>query len=436
MHRRDLLKTTATVSVSAALAGCGMTGGSVQSSNGNNSTQGAKFPAALNPKPYAKAFDRIVNIVEAGADPSGKQDAAPVIDRELRDNSLLVFPKGRYKLNSQIARYGGTNMGMVGQNAVLTHGEVEAINGFTVTAGEYSGKAQHFKMGSADDPMQGNFVFGGFTADWRQKNTGMQILHISTAGTAEVSNVRQAGMHDLGCQGPIRLNPTTTDSRVVARNLDLRAGGETYQKTINTRSERSGGGEFGRSWSTTGVAGHPEQSGHVRIRNVYCGGWPDNGIYQLGGKANEDPATVEVVGCVAANSHPSNIRIGGKNSKIINCTVITDESFDKDFYFEQRPIRLDQGSCTVRNTKILQKVPTGWGITVQTKINRAAIRNVQMEIHNQPQLALVVDDSATNVSVKNLSIRTPGWAGGKPALFRGQGDVMKSVRVNGEQVNF
>ncbi|RBI59538.1 hypothetical protein DMJ13_22430 [halophilic archaeon] len=374
----------------------------------------------------------MVNIVEAGADPTGKQDVAPVIDRELKDNTLLVFPKGRYKLNSQIARRGNKNMGLIGQNAVLTHGTVEAIDGFDVTAGEYSGKAQHFKIGTPERPHQGKFVFGGFTADWRGKNTGMQIVQVNTAGVAEVSNVRQVGVHDLGCQGPFRLNPTTKDARVLARNIDIRAGGLTYQKTINTRNERSGGGEFGRSWSTTGVAGHPEQAGYIRIQNVHCGGWPDNGIYQIGGKPNEDPATVEVVGCVAANSHPSNIRIGGKNSKVINCTVVTDEVFDEDFYFNQRPIRLDHGSCTVKNSQIIQRKPTGWSLSVLHQVNQATIKNVSVTIYNKPQTALVIDEAVPNVTVNGLNIKTVGWNGSRPMLIRGDADVMKNVSISSQ----
>lgn len=386
----------------------------------------------MNPERFASAFDEVVNMREAGADPTGKKDVSPVIERELSDDTLLVFPSGRYKMNSQVARRGTRDIGIIGQNAILTHGRVDAIHGFEVTEGEFLGKAQHFKIGSSNNPHTGKFVFGGFTLDWRRKNSGMQILNHSTTGTSEIRALKQVGMHSLGCQGPMRLNPATEQARIRAQNLDFRAGGLTYQKTINDRTTDSLGGDFGRSLATSGIVGHPRMHGRLRVQNAFVGGWPDNGIYLIGGNQTRS-GTVEVVGCVAANSHASNIRIGGDNSQIKGCTVVTDETFGK-YYFEQRPIRLDNGTCRVEDTRIVQKKPTGWSLTVQHAVESAIVKNVDIAIHDTPMPALVIDPGAGRVRVQDVSIKTPGWPSNPGMVVRNGGARLSNIRLDGKKI--
>ncbi|SIR92790.1 hypothetical protein SAMN05421858_4605 [Haladaptatus litoreus] len=441
MNRRSFLKATTTVGISSALAGCGMGGfsagdtGSDNTGNATNETQNRTvgLPAPVSdPNQYASGFTNVVNMVEAGADPTGNEDVSPVIQREIGSDTLLVFPQGTYKMNSQVRRVGLRNLGIIGQGAVLRHGTVEAIDGFEVTNGEFTGPAQHFKIGIPDNPHKGKFVFGGFIADWRRPNSGIQILNHHTDGTSVIENVRQQGIHSLGCQGPFRVDCHGPESNAIVRGVDLRFGGKSYQFTINTRDERSGGGtEKGRSWATSGITTHPEAKGHLRVQQCMCGGWPDNGFYLAGGPEQ----TVEILNCVAANSHPSNIRISGTDCRIAGCTVVTDSNFEKtDFYFEQRPIRLDGGSCTVENVRIKQLLPTGWSVTVQHAMEQATLNNIHIEIHKQPQLALVVDDAVNQCTVNGFAVRTEGWRGTRGALFRGWPDVAKNISVNGRSV--
>ncbi len=442
MNRRTYLKATTALGLSTSLAGCGMSmgggGGSVPSSgNNSNSTNSSQVGvgSALDPSQYSGEFTRVVNMVkDAGADPTGKEDVSPLIQRELRDETLLFFPQGTYKMNSQIRRAGNKDMGIIGNNAVMKHGIVEAIDGFDVTKGEFHGPAQHFKIGVPDNPHRGKFVFGGFVFDWRGKNEGIQILNHHTAGTSIVQNVRQRGMHSLGCQGAFRLDPVTEEAAILGRRLDIRFGGKTYQKTINSRDTYDGGPYAGRSWATSGITMHPRTQGTLRLEEVMCGGWPDNGIYVIGGHPDKGDGTVEVINCIAANSQASNIRIGGENSKIIGCKVIIDQAFGEEFYHEQRPIRIDDGTCTVRNTRIIQRQPTGWSLTVLHGVQNATIQNVSVEIFNQPQLALVVSDEVGKCTVDGFSVQTKGWHGTHSSLFRGWPDVAKNISVNGRSV--
>ena len=87
--------------------------------------------------------------------------------------------------------------------------------------------------------------------------------------------------------------------------------------------------------------------------------------------------------------------------------VVTDRSFGDEFYSEQRPIRLDDGTCTVSNTKIVQKQPTGWSLTIQHAVQKAVVKNVEVTIKDTPMTALVVDDGVGQATVEDFVIHTP-----------------------------
>ncbi|WP_227380022.1 hypothetical protein [Haladaptatus halobius] len=437
--RRAFLATGASIGATA-LSGCllptGASGGSVPSTGPTNSNTNATSGnfRSIDPKPWRGEFRNVVNMAKAGADPTGDEDNSPVIQREIGSDTLLYFPPGRYKMNSQVRRVGLRNLGIIGQNATLVHGRVNAINGFDVSAGEFHGPAQHFKIGIPDNPHRGKFVFGGFTLDWRGKNQGMQVLNHHTAGTSEIRSLRQVGMHSLGCQGPLRVNPATEEARARVNNVDFRFGGLTYQKTINTRDTYDGGPNAGRSWATSGITMHPKAQGYLRVENSLFGGWPDNGIYVIGGQPGTGDGTVDVVNCIAANSQASNIRIGGDSSRIHNCVVVTDRSFGEEFYYEQRPIRVDDGTCTVSNTKIIQKKPTGWSLMIQHAVQKVVVKNVEVTIKDTPMTALVVDEGVSQATVQDFVIHTPGWDATKAQVIRNGGATLKNVFLDGEQI--
>jgi hypothetical protein len=437
--RRAFLAASASIGATA-LSGCllptGASGGSVPSTgptnNSTNATNG-NF-GSIDPTPWRGEFHNVVNMAKAGADPTGDEDVSPVIQREIGSDTLLYFPPGRYKMNSQVRRVGLQNLGIIGQNATLVHGRVDAIKGFDVSAGEFHGPAQHFKIGIPDNPHRGKFVFGGFTLDWRGENQGMQVLNHHTAGTSEIRSLRQIGMHSLGCQGPLRVHPATEEARAHVSNVDFRFGGLTYQKTINTRDTYDGGPYAGRSWATSGLTMHPKAQGYLRVENSLFGGWPDNGIYVIGGQPGTGDGTVAVVNCIAANSQASNIRIGGDGSRIHNCVVVTDRSFGNEFYYEQRPIRIDDGTCTVSNTKIIQQKPTGWSLTIQHAVRKAVVKNVKVTIKNTPMKALVVDDGVGQATVTDFVINTPGWTASKARVIRNGGATLTNVYLDGEKI--
>lgn len=105
--------------------------------------------------------------------------------------------------------------------------------------------------------MSGQFMFGGFVFDWRRPNSGMWILNHHTTGMSTIRGLLITGMHNLGCQGPLRVNPSSETAKTRIQYVDMRYSGQTYQKTINDRDTRSGGGPRGRSWATSGITMYP-----------------------------------------------------------------------------------------------------------------------------------------------------------------------------------
>ncbi|WP_101296096.1 hypothetical protein [Halegenticoccus soli] len=153
---------------------------------------------------------------------------------------------------------------------MIRHGRVEAIHGYEVMDGQYTGESILFKIGIPDDPHTGHLIFGGFIFDWGwHKDAGMQAL---------------AALVDL---------------------INMRTGSRHYEDTINTRST-SGPAGTNPSWSTSGITGAPGQEGTMVFSRIQTGGWPDNGLYVKGGDGRKI-----VTNCVAVNSNVANIRTNG-----------------------------------------------------------------------------------------------------------------------------
>jgi hypothetical protein len=119
--RRRFLR-AAGVGVAALLAGCG---GSGDSDGPNGSTAsgepGGAPPATDRPDgaatPDVAARDDVVDLVTAGADPTGEISVNQTIENEFEDGATLLFPPGEYFLDP--IGLAGSNWSLVGQDATL-----------------------------------------------------------------------------------------------------------------------------------------------------------------------------------------------------------------------------------------------------------------------------------------------------------------------------
>lgn len=382
--RRKLLKTGAAVAAAGmgVLAGC--TEEDLEDTEGSEMNGGEAVggmgPASLNPELYADHFDRIVFATDVGADPTGEQAIDPILNAELQPGTLLHFPEGVYKMNQNFRATGRTgNIGITGDQAVIRHGRVDAIDGHVVTEGEYSGGTMLFRIGTPSRPHHGYLVFGGLIFDWSwSENAGMQGLNAFIGGQAEIRNVRFEGVHSLGTHGNMRVATAEPESVALVDSIEMPGGGLHYVETINERqTERYdgttmevNGEQVGQSWSTTGMTGHREQQGTVVFRNVTTGPWADNGIYVRGGSGRKI-----VSNCAAWNSGGNQIRNNGGDDwepvewldgtedkdealegaypgSVIENSYVLIEHIPDPPYGTPRGILLQDGPQTVRNCEI------------------------------------------------------------------------------------
>lgn len=121
-------------------------------------------------------YERVVNVVEAGADPEGGQSVTPVLEEVADDDTLVHFPPGTYLFESVWRFDGYSNLGVVGDRATLVPGEDLR---YWLIALDVS-----------------DFTLAGFTLDHRGEGVGPQVQVHTTAGHSVVRDLTVRGFHD------------------------------------------------------------------------------------------------------------------------------------------------------------------------------------------------------------------------------------------------
>jgi hypothetical protein len=459
--RRDLLKGGAAASVAALtpLAGCMIFDGGSSLGEGNPANAGATstntdVATVLDPSAYEDRFSNVVDITDDpyNADPSGEEPIGDALSMAWEDDTLIVFPQGQYTMNQGFRRTGWRDIGLVGQNAVIRHGEVKAIDGHFVEEGEYRGSTMLFRIGTVNQPHQGEFVFGGFIFDWARENAGMHGLYAMIGDRAEIRNIAFNGVHDLGTHGNMRVATMAPDAFAHVDSIDMSGGGMHYDDTINSRSttDYTGGVDEegrGQSWSTTGIAGHTEMTGTTLFENCICGPWPDNGMYVQGGGRQI------VRNCITSNSGTANIRFNDagnwetipeiddgndayEQSTVENCVVIMDR-LPSGVHHDQRGIWHYGGEGVVRNCEVTIAYESesggtagNFGIGTRSGVTSSLIENCQIQLF-EPADAIYT--SGSGVELRNVDIIAEGWdAGASPsAVIGGRTPRLENVTLNG-----
>lgn len=463
--RRDFLKGSTAVSA-VVLSGCMAFDGGASMGKGSPLNAGANIntevPTAIDPAAYEDRFSEVVDITEEpyNADPTGEEPIDEALMMAWEDDRLIVFPQGQYKMNQGFRRTGWQDVGLVGQNAVIRHGDVEVIHGHRVEEGEFRGGTMLFELGTMSSPHRGELVFGGFIFDWDRENAGMQGLYAMVDSRAEIRNIAFNGVHDLGTHGNMRVATTSPSAVAIVDSVSMTGGGMHYHDTINTRQTRNYDGSvsdegFGQSWSTTGVTGHPEMEGTVVLQNVLCGPWPDNGLYIQGGGRQI------VKNCIVSNSGTSNIRFNGTDdwepvpeidgtedgevtrdgpysqSTVEGCVILIDR-LPRGVYNDQRGIWHYDGEGTIRDCEVTiahESESSGAGgnfaIGTRSGVTESVVDGCQISLL-EPADAFYFG-TVSPVTVQDVSIETEGWdAGSTPAdVIGGRMPSLENVTLNG-----
>ena len=236
-------------------------------------------------------FDRVVNVVEAGADANGQEPIDDVLNRELRDGTLFEFPDGRYKLRSfstdENVRYGmaaveGTKPTLVPAVPLTEVGEV------------------FLEVEDAEA-----FLFDGFVLDFEREGYGGAVV-VRTRGDFTIRNVRTLGRYPRKSVG-FHFAVENENRRALVENL-VSMGGKQ-------------GGE------TVGIFVNRQHAGDLTVRNCHLENFPNNGLYASApgddGKLRSSGGIVRVVGGFYRNNNIANVRLGDR-CVARNVTIVVD----------------------------------------------------------------------------------------------------------------
>ncbi|WP_396613797.1 right-handed parallel beta-helix repeat-containing protein (plasmid) [Haloferax sp. S1W] len=315
------------------------------------------------PKSYLDRFDNVVDVVDVGADPTGTEPIEDIISQHVADDTLLVFPEGRYLMNGQVRKSGFSNLGFYGPNATLTHGSIESLEKNVVSSGDFTGAARFFRLGVIYAPGR-DLLFEGFTFDFTAPQTGLRAIEAYVTDGLEVRDITIDGEHDTGTLGPALFSVTAANGSGVVERFKAPDGAAFTDDTI---------GDI--NLGPTGMLIDPHSAGTLRIVDCELGRFPDNGLYVSGANG-----TVHVEGGTYKNSTVSSIRLKGYHSSVRGANVIIDDLVSG---ISQRGIRLDDGSdLRIEDTTITVTGPAEDAIRILNNVETATVKNCSLVLND------------------------------------------------------
>ena len=303
---------------------------------------------------YYDDYSTVVNVVDAGADPTGSEPITPVLNDLRGDDTLLVFPEGRYYMDEQFRYTGFENFGMVGEDATLV-----PANYYDFDGPQY----RLFRLGVGYRPGR-QLRFEGFGVDQTAPDTGIRVIEANISHQLEVRDVVIDGQHDSGTWGPGLFNITEPDGWGIVERFRAPGGGEWVDNTPNA----------GNRWrGPIGIEAN-QNKGTLEFRRCALGAFPNNGLYAVGGGGK-----IVVHGGYYRNSNGANIRVGGNGSEIRWPTVHVDDTRPEDE--TQRAIRIENGEnlrVYGAAVDVTAPMPTSHAISVMNSCESARIENVRV----------------------------------------------------------
>jgi len=347
---------------------------------------------------YDDQYGTVIDVVEAGADNTGSEPIDDLLVELRGDDTLLVFPPGRYLMTEQFRYTGFENFGLVGEDATIVPGTIEAVDGNVVTEGTFGGAARLFRLGVIYSPGR-DLRFEGFDFDFTAESSGLRAVEAYVSDGMQVRDIDILGEHDTGTFGPALFCVTDDDGIGTVEGFRAPDGGAFSENTV-------GDIDVG----PTGMLVSASHTGKLWVRDCELGEFPDNGLYVSGADGR-----VVVEGGVYRNSNVANIRLAGDYSYVRNATVVVD---DRREGHNQRGIRLDAGEhLWVYNTDVRLPEPNGNAITVLNETDSARIQETSITIGDRANHGVVINPYAGAVDVLDTDIEING--GGHALQIRG-----------------
>lgn len=353
-------------------------------------------------------YETVVDVVDAGADPTGETSITPVLREHVGNDTLLRFPEGRYAMDSQLRLTGFDNVGFVGDGATIVPANYHEFDG---------PQYRLFRMGTSSDPGR-NLRFEGFEIDQTADETGIRVLNAEVEDGLYVRNVVVHGSHDSGTWGPGLFNITDPDGEGYVDCFKAPDGGVHVDDTPNA----------GNMWKgPTGIHTNVNHHGTLIFENCVLGGFPGNGLY-----ASSENGQVGVDGGWFANSSTASIRLSGSHGAVRNATVVVDEN--PNHAPGQHGIRLDRGETfDIDNVTIHAVEPNGEAIRVMDDVDNVAIESTDVYVGSGDSSGIRLDQGMGTASITDVNVEIEGSAYAFRLLGEDAGEVtLQNVSVTGD----
>ncbi len=343
---------------------------------------------------FHEGYNNVINVVDAGADPTGEESITPVLNNIQADNTAFEFPEGEYYMDEQLRHTRYENIGFFGHNATLVPANYHDFNG---------PQFRMFRLGTSLNPGE-RLRFEGFDIDQTASETGIRVIGANVTDRLEVRDITINGTHDSGTWGPALFGIVDSDGEGIVEGFRAPDGGIHSDRTPHAA----------HSWrGPIGIEANRNE-GHLEFNDCELGGFPSNGLYVSGGNGK----TV-VNGGTFRNSCTANIRLGGDNSEINDATVVIDDT--PSYSASQRAIRLENGDgITIDGVdiSITSPSPTSHALSVMDSCNNLRFENSSIDIRGeQVNHGIVVSGQAGYTEIIDIDI-VHETSGGYPIWIR------------------
>lgn len=340
MRRRQFLTRSGVVVGTVALAGCNNPiEPTEQPSSTPTDSSTATETAEGSPRPYAERFEHIVNMVKAGADPTGGESITPILQSRARDDTLFVFPEGTYLMDETWELRSFSNIGVIGEGATVTIPENFKNYLFALGA-----------PGRARDVLFENMHFD-CTAD----NSGARVLEARVDDGLEVRDVTVEGVQQTDFAAT-RFDVTSESGTGLVERLSLPDGGAPHSRAV-------------------GCYVGDQSVGQLSFVDCRMEKFPNNGLY---GSSSQGPLSVR--GGYYANNGVSSVRVGN-GGEVIGVHVRCDRSASG--YENMRGIRLRNGESALVEDCLVEMLDVTYAdgaIVMEAWLSSATIRNTEVRI--------------------------------------------------------
>lgn len=289
----------------------------------------------------AWGFDAVVDVVEAGADPSGSTPVDEVLNDAADDGALLAFPRGRYRVEDEfvpeVAR-----LGLVGDGATIV-----PADGFDDTV---------LGLGYPDDAT--DLLVSGLSFDFRAADTGGRPLLAQADRRILARDLTVVGEIDVQ-QDLFRFDVTDADGSAVVRDIRLPDGAAD-------------------DVHVTGIQVGDDNEGDIDFVNCHVAGFTDNGLY-----ADPPTGSIRVLGGSYVNNGVAGVRLEATEGDAVARDVYV-RCDDADAGGKNmRGIRLRGGNSVLVENCVVELVEVSssdGAVTFASELRSATVRDCALHV--------------------------------------------------------